>query len=107
MGKCSRESLIANLEGFHTAFEDGGLFAVLDEHSDEGATLATELRSSTEAAIQALQAETAPLAELVVSQPAKVEAIHTKVRAITTLFKSQLVSLLNLELPDEGLQDND
>ncbi|HBU49371.1 MAG TPA: hypothetical protein DEB46_13785 [Myxococcales bacterium] len=103
----SRESLIANLEGFHTAFEDGGLFAVLDEHSDEGATLATELRSSTEAAIQALQAETAPLAELVVSQPAKVEAIHTKVRAITTLFKSQLVSLLNLELPNEGLQDND
>ena len=85
----------------------GGLFAILEAHSDEGKTLAAELRSSTETAIAALHAETAPLAELVVAQPQRVAEIHTKVRAITTLFKSQLVSLINLELPNEGAADND
>ncbi|MBM66131.1 MAG: hypothetical protein CMH55_07850 [Myxococcales bacterium] len=103
----SREALIANLEGFHAAFEAGGLFAILEAHSDEGKTLAAELKSSTETAIAALQAETTPLAELVVAQPQRVAEIHTKVRAITTLFKSQLVSLINLELPNEGAADND
>lgn len=100
-------AIAANITGFQAAFEGGGLYGLLEAQGSEGDALAQGIRTATDEALGALAAPSESLASLVVSNPEVVADIHSKLRTITTLFKTQYVSLLNIELPDEGAADND
>lgn len=71
------------------------------------AALVADLRSAVDGAKAAVAALDGPLATLVTTQPAAVQAAYDAVKRLTDLLKTQLVTTLNLSVPDEGATDND
>jgi predicted lipoprotein len=69
--------------------------------------LAEQLVAALDAAGAQVAALSGPIDQAVVSQPADVRAAHAQVKAFTDLMKSQLVTVLNLRVPEEGAGDND
>lgn len=69
--------------------------------------LATRLASNFDAAIVAVEAIPGTLEEALTAAPESVRAAHAAIKAITDDVKSQLVTVLNLRVPDEGGGDND
>lgn len=73
----------------------------------EADALAAELSADIDAAQAAAEALPADLAAGVVDQPAAVQGAYDGIKEVTDLLKSQLVTVLNLTIPDEGAGDND
>ena len=69
--------------------------------------LADSLVAALDAADAAVAAVEGPLAEAVASRPAQVRAAYDGIKRLTDLLKTQLVTTLNLTLPDEGASDAD
>ena len=100
--------IAANLEGFRSLYTGGeglGLYDLLiavDEQS-----LADEVLTSLDDADQALAALTDPLDEALVSDPDALVEAHTAVKKITDLLKSDIATVLTLQVPLEAAGDND
>ncbi|MBM4292362.1 MAG: hypothetical protein FJ138_13760 [Deltaproteobacteria bacterium] len=115
----SRDALIANLEGFLLIFEgraslegEGGegeaLVGFDDVLAAEGAgELAADMSAKARAVIEALRPLNADLALTLRDDPDALLDAYEQLRALTTLLKSQLATVLNLSLPMEGAGDND
>ncbi len=105
--------LAANLRGLQRLYRGGadaagsgkGFSRLLQQAG--AAALDAELDAAIEAARAAFAAEPRDIPTLVVQDPAAAQALHEKVKAVTDLWKSQLVATLNLSVPDEGAGDND
>jgi predicted lipoprotein len=102
----SRQAAGQNLLTFAAVLEAGGLGQHLRDHSPEGAILVGNLERSLALAASRFEAQ-GSLAELVVSDPDAVLAMHAAVKDLTDLIKTQLIALLNIRLPNEGDADND
>jgi predicted lipoprotein len=110
--KVSTDNLRQNLIGFRRAFEGcGDRYWGLGFDDWLNAVGAEDLASRMLTAIS--DAQTAvdqldpPLEEAINSDPAKVRAVHTEVKAITDLLKTEFVTVLDLELPKSAEGDND
>jgi hypothetical protein len=51
--------------------------------------------------------KTTTFAEELAAQSTELAEVHTSVKAFTDVFKSEMVTVLNLKVPDEGAGDND
>ncbi|HRE88068.1 MAG TPA: imelysin family protein [Myxococcota bacterium] len=108
----SKEHLIANTRAFLHVFH-GGPDATTGTGFDDllvavGAnSLADTIVTRVNEAIAALEAIEGPLEEAVVSDKAKVQAAYDKLRTVTDLLKTELLSVLDLELPERAEGDND
>ena len=115
-----RAALIANLEGFlavmrGSASDDEdraemtsspfGLSALL---AQEGATeAADELERLARDAIAQLEASELTLNELLERDPEMLRQVYATTREMAELLKTQVVTTLNLSVPQEGAGDND
>jgi predicted lipoprotein len=108
----SLPALVANLEAFragylgHDGTTDGpGLDDLLRE---VGATdLDGRMQAAIDAAIEAVEAIEGPLSVAVVERPAQVAAAIEAVDALTLLLKTEVITVLDLELPMRAEGDND
>lgn len=108
----ARESIAANLEGFTALFFGGpealGKLGFDDYLIAAGApALVDEMRLRLQAAQEAVAADDRPLHRALVEDPASVVTLHEAIKALTDLMKSQMVTTLNLDVPQEGAGDND
>lgn len=108
----SSANVINNLVGFRLAFEGcgGGAMAVgFDDWLAEAgaASLATEMSSATEAAHATALAMDPPLDVAVYDDLPGVQALHTSIKGVTDLLKTEMVTVLDLELPKSSEGDND
>jgi len=109
-----RAALIANLEGFIAVLrgtiqadstDSFGLNALLQQ---EGASeLGAQLEQLSRQVIDQLEASELSLNEELETSPGVLRNIHMTVREITELLKTQVVTTLNLSVPQEGAGDND
>ena len=101
----SKENIAANLRGAEAP--TAALTHALRAHG--APELATQLETLLAAAQAAVDAIDGPLADAVADEQRRstVVAAHGAVKAFTDLLKSQVVSTLNLSVPDEGAADND
>src|SRR5688572_24838903 len=103
----SKENILANLRGFQALFlgdtpsTPGGLgfddFLVAAGAGELAATLTNDLP----AAIVAVEAIPGTLDAALTAAPASVAAAHAALRLVTTNLKSQFLTVLALDLPDE------
>jgi len=105
-------AVAANLRGLKAMVQGGpdpaeaaGFDDLLGQLGEEA--LADTLLSQIDAAIAQAEAFDAPLQEVVVGDPARVEALHAAVREVTTTLKGPFVMALMLTIPAEGAGDND
>lgn len=109
----SREQIIANLEGFQLLFTGGGSSEAGGKSFDDflravGATdLAATMDADIAAALAMAMAIPAPLEQALTSDYQTVVAAHAAVKAITDQLKSQFLTVLALEIPDDAAADND
>lgn len=104
----SIEALRSNLEGFRWLFTGGegpGMDALLDTIGQRA--LAEQILAEVEAADAALAGVSGPLDAVVTSDPARGEALHAAMKALTDLVKGDLATALALRIPAEGAGDND
>ena len=108
-----RAALIANLESFISVLqgtvqrdvESFGLSALL---AQEGAAeLGSQLEGLAQEAITQLEMSDLTLSEQLETDPEALRQVHAKTREITELLKTQVVTTLNLSVPQEGAGDND
>ena len=103
-----------NLAGFRKLFQgcgEGNAGIGFDDWliaagAGDVATRMLDALAGAEAAVDALDA---PLEQLIVSDPARVEAVHAALKGLTDPYKAQFMSVLNLEPPGGpgGGIDND
>ena len=112
-----RAALIANLEGFLAVMRghlsdreeaDSVSFGLSALLAQEGATeLGGQLEQLAQDAITQLEASDLSLTAQLASEPDMLRQVHAKTREITELLKTQVVTTLNLSVPQEGAGDND
>ncbi len=108
-----KEALAANLRGFRALAqgcgEDGAGQGLDDLLIASGATgLAERLLERTSRMRHALEAIEAPrLADALSADPGSVRAFHDAVKDVTDLLKSELITVLDLEIPSSIESDND
>lgn len=112
-----RESLYANhsiphladnVRGFGLVFTGGDGVGFDDLLVAAGAeSLATEVLEATDAAIALADAIEGDVPTLLAEDPAALEPLHAALKAITDLLKTQVVTVLDLELPMRAEGDND
>jgi len=108
----SMANIISNVEAFRRVFaggEPGGADVGFDDLLDamgQGA-LATRLDQELQAAVTALEGLPATLLEAVNTAPADVLAAYEVVRTPIQTFRTEVLSLLDLELPQRAEGDND
>ena len=107
----SKGHIAANLRGWRRVLLGGDTAASgigFDDFLTElGAPeLAAELETRTDAAITAVEAIPGTLEDAIVNDPASVEAAHAAVKGVTDILKSQFLSILDLQTPPTGV-DND
>ncbi len=98
----------ANLVGFQTLFAGGegvGLDDLLEElgHGD----LAEEISLGVQLAMEAVEEIQGPLDTAIVDENEAVLTLHASLSEITSLMKTDLATVLNLEVPAEAAGDND
>ena len=105
----SREEVRANLEGFRALFTGGTDGLGFDDWlvARGAAELAAQLVAEIDAALAAVDAIPGSFDSALASNPESVRAVHTALKSVTDLLKSQFVTVLNLSVPDEGAADND
>ncbi len=102
------QNVTANLEGFVTLFTGGTSAGMDDLLADLGhEDLSEDILAASSDAIAAVAALSGRLDELVEESPQEVEALHGAVKAITDLLKTDLATILVLEIPSEAAGDND
>lgn len=104
----SRVALRENLVGFRlmlTGDEGYGFDDALAE-VDAG-DLATRMIGNVDAALALVDSDDRDVATLVQSDPDAAMALYDAVKLVTDDLKSQMVTALNLTVPDEGAGDND
>ena len=111
----AKEALIINLQTFlwilqakspeEDEVERASFITLLNE---QGATeLSQDLVEKTQAVIEALQGLNSDLHTSVTNDLESVEEVHSRVRKVTDLLKGPFVTILNLNIPEEGMGDND
>jgi predicted lipoprotein len=108
----STANLKANLAGFRRLFQGCGAkgagFGFDDWLTEVGAAdLASRMVAALVNAQATLDALDPPIERAIVSDPAKVAAVHAALRALTDPLKTEFVTVLNLELPKSSEGDND
>lgn len=98
----SADYVAANLTGLERVLETG-FYPLLGDVPD----LVTELREGVETSRSRVRALRPSLADSLAADPAQARSAHAAVAGVTDLLKSQLVTVLNLSLPQEGAADND
>ncbi|MDF1661606.1 MAG: imelysin family protein [Planctomycetota bacterium] len=109
----SKENILINLRVFQEVFlgnkpnevEGIGFDDLLTELG--AGTLATQMTSDIQAAIDAVAAIPGTLADAVVNNPAAVQSAYDAVKLVTDNLQSQFISVLNLAVPQQGIGDND
>ncbi|MEL6548370.1 MAG: peptidase M75, partial [Myxococcota bacterium] len=69
--------------------------------------LATDMRRELDESIASLDAVTGTFSQTLASDEEVLVASHSAIKDVTDLLKSQFVSVLALEVPQEGAADND
>ncbi len=107
----SMENIRANIATFQLIYHGGDKsdaaaygFDDLLKDNDQAA-LADELTAAVEAAVKAGEAAPIPMAENL--EAAETKAVHTALKQVAMLLKTQFVSVLALRVPSEGAADND
>jgi predicted lipoprotein len=107
----SKENLKANLVGFRAVYfggYDGPIYGFDRLLRSEGAeALADSMAQKIEAAITAVDAIDSPLYEQLENSPETVRNAYEKVKILADLFKGHFVTILNLDVPQEGAGDAD
>jgi predicted lipoprotein len=108
----STDHLRQNLVGFRRVFQGCGPDYTglgFDDWLVEvgAADLALAMVQATEAAQAAVEALDPPLEQAMFVDPSRVRAVHTAIKAITDPLKTELVTVLNLDLPKASEGDND
>ena len=108
ISRSSAASIAANLRGFVRLFtggSEGGFDDLLQEagHGD----LSARILENAEAAIAAADAIDRPLDTLIVTDRDVVVALYDALKAVTDDVKGDLVTVLELEIPNEASGDND
>lgn len=108
----SKENLAHNFAGFRALFEGCGAqnagLGFDDWLIAAGAgDLSTRILAALAAAETALDAVQPSFEDALASSPAKVKALYDALKSLTDLLKTELVSVLNLELPKSSEGDND
>ena len=104
----SKENIAANLRGFRLLFTGGDGVGFDDYLTASGASaLAAKMTTDIDAAIAAVEAIPGTLATAVVDAPATVKAAHDAVRLVTNELKSQFLTVLALDIPDDVGDDTD
>ncbi len=108
----SKEHIVANLEGFRRIFAGGdpdGATVGLDDllESMGQGELATRLDAELIAAAAAVQDLQGTLLEAVTNAPQSVLAAYDVVRIPIQTFRTEVLSVLDLELPQRAEGDND
>ena len=106
----SKEHVIANLLGFQTLFlgGDGDDLGFDDLLRDMGADdVADDMASAIAAAIAATQAVPGTFRNALTQDPDTMTTARDAIDAVTLILDTELVSFLDLELPDRAAGDND
>lgn len=112
--RLSKEHIRQNLEGFRMAFEGcgpnhGGLG--IDDwlrSKDGGADLAERMLAGLDGAEATIANMGSDMEDAIAATPPdEVRAVHTAVKAITDLFKTEMINLLMVSLPASSQGDND
>jgi predicted lipoprotein len=108
----SKAALLANLTTFRAVFTGGEPGEARPGFDDFLVTLgapelAERMVTKIDDAIAAVEAVPGELEDAVTADPSALRAAHAAVKTLTDDLKSQLVSVLNLRVPDEGAADND
>jgi predicted lipoprotein len=108
-----RENVVANLRGFRMLMS-GDREQAGDRLGFEdflrglgGGELADDMMADIDAAIAAADAIPIPLEEAIVEEPGAVAGAHAAVKAVTDNLKSQFLTILGLDAPDDAAGDND
>lgn len=107
----SREHLLGNLRGFRALFVGGADTDALgfdDLLADVGATdVAQDMVTDIDAAIERVEALPGPLPEVVASDFATLERAHDALIVLADRFEAEVLSALDLEIPNRAAGDND
>ncbi len=107
----AKENLVANLQMLRRVLmgaDDGTAPGFDDALVSAGApALAAEIDAASRDAVAAVEAIPGSMKEALTASPASVVAAHAAVKRLTDLLKSQFVTVLNLQVPQEGAADND
>jgi len=98
----------ANLEGFRSLYTGGeslGMYDLLVAVGEQ--SLADEVLLNLDEADQVLATLTGPLDETLATDPDALVAAHAAVKKITDLLKSDIATVLTLQVPLEAAGDND
>ena len=108
----SKEAIVANLTAFqalflggspdeeHTGFDDWLRHAGADD-------LAADMTSRIAAAIDSVQAIPGTLGQAISANPTEVRAAYDAIKRVTDLLKTQFLTVLGLDFPDNAAADND
>ena len=108
----SKEHVLANLQGLREVFTGGPAgeerSGFDDLLTDVGATeLASDMLAAIDAAIAATEAVEGTFVDALGTDPASIVAIHTATKQFTDLLKSQMLTVLDLQLSVPAAGDND
>lgn len=109
----SRENILANLEAFKTVFvggdEDNSEHIGFDDFLAKlgAASLSAEILASLDFAIGLIKSQTTPYKTALMNQQTDLVQAHDAVKQVTDLLKTKFVSILSLEIPNEGAGDSD
>ena len=111
-GKTGKEAIVANLRGIDLLFHGGadpetsvGFYDLLVSY---GATdLAEQMSSRLAGAIEAVEAVKGTLDEALEGDIESFETAYAATKEFTDLFKTQFLSVLDLEIPQRAASDND
>lgn len=104
--------LYENLNGFEELFSGCGpdpeALGFDDWLVAVGASdLATRMQAALDNAQQVVATLDPPLEDALLVDPSRVSAVHTAIKGVTDLLKTEFVTVLNLELPGSVATDND
>jgi len=104
----SVEAVAANLRGFRTLFIGGDGFGT-DDLLDavRHVNLTAEILLRTDTAIEIADTTTVSIQDGVLENSAEINALYDAVQDVTTLLKTDLVTVLSIEVPAELSGDND
>lgn len=101
-------NIVAFQHAFHGGAPGGGELGFDDLLVAAGAdALAADFADKIAAALEAAQAYGDPLEDAIAQDKATVEAAYTAIAELNRLMKTQLLSVLDLELPERAEGDND
>jgi predicted lipoprotein len=108
----SKDAVIANLEGILLMFHGGAdkdVAVGFDDllHSYGASDLANQMSSKLANALEAVKAIPGPFSEALESDVDTLEAGYVATKEFTDLFKTQFLSVLDLEIPARAASDND